>query len=119
MASGPAFPPQSCLAFPGEVLCVLSCTWDWESPCQPQEGIQPWNDLLKRNQLMGNHAMTSSSGSSNVFPPQMQPIHSWIPLSSPAGGQLRPSPSTGSSDEAEKPSATSSQHNIKGEPKIV
>lgn len=70
------FTPQSRLAFPREVLHVLSCTWDrpwvWESPCQHQEGIQPWNDLLKRNQLMGNHAMTSTSGSSNIFPLQMQ-----------------------------------------------
>lgn len=118
MASGPGFPPQSCLAFPREVLHVLSCTWDWESPCQHQEGIQPWNDLSKRNQLMGNHAMTSASGSSNIFPPQMQPKHSLTPLSSPTGGQLMPFPRTGSTHKAEKPQPRALSHLLPKQPLV-
>lgn len=119
MASGAGFSPQPCQAFPREALPVLSCTWCvWESPCQHQEGIQPCNDLLKRNQLMGSHAMTSTSGSSNIFPLQMQPNHSWIPLSSLTRAQLKASPSTNPSDKAENPQPRALSHLLPAQPEV-
>lgn len=69
----------------GTVCPQLHLGLAWEGPCLHQEGIQPWNDLLKRNQLMASHAMTSSSGSSNIFPRQMQQNHCSIPLSTLQG----------------------------------
>lgn len=67
---------------------------------------------------MGNHAMTSTSGSSNIFPQEMQSNHSLIAPSSPTRGQLKASPSTSSSDKAERPQPRALSHLLPAQPEV-